>query len=666
MFWARPRSASGKVAAGADVIAVLPFEMSGPGLEGMGEGMVDLLSRNLDEVGAIRTVEPRTVLSNWRQRAGGAESDLAGGLAVGREVAAASILTGSVVVAGTEARLSGDLYTIDGARLAAVSVDGSSEDLLALVDSLSLALLREIWRSRAPLPRFDVAAITTGVPQAIRAYLEGARLYRASRWGAAKVAFERAVAADSLFASAHYMLARTLQWMTLEGRDDEVRGELDFAKRYSDRLPARERTLLYALEVGVTSRDEANDTLRDYLDRYPDDPEAAFILADNQFHIDESGGGITRFTRTVSERISGFDRVLDRDPSFVPALIHPLELSLASGDTVLIQRYMARLEIAAPNDSVALETYRAAAYAYHNPADVEALKHALSLVQRTDDANDLAWQARMALAAPLTRLAILRPAAQQRELIDWALSRLDGSGDARFQEFTLLLLNASGRVREAGELLHSYYEQVRPGRDPRTGYALMPIYLGYVDPSFYQRPEYDYVSEDAALRAQVLYAIDRGDRVAIRDAARSARDYSERSGAPFWSDVADAGEGFLRALNGEPEAGLAQVEAALGHFNRQSEPFWFRWLDWMSSYPETRADAVPMLQRSWPLDPVYEAPRQYLLGRAAAAEGDAESGRRAYQLFVDLVAGADSRFRVDARVDSARAAIDHLDKRSRP
>jgi serine/threonine-protein kinase len=107
----------GPVAPEAEVIAVLPFRASGVGLEVMGEGMVDLLARDLDAVGGVRTVDPRTVLSRWR-RVGGGGADLPQALKVGREVGAGSVLTGSVVEAGGRVRLDAELRSVAGQPLA--------------------------------------------------------------------------------------------------------------------------------------------------------------------------------------------------------------------------------------------------------------------------------------------------------------------------------------------------------------------------------------------------------------------------------------------------------------------------------------------------------------------------------------------------------------------
>ncbi|MEQ9570381.1 MAG: hypothetical protein RLN75_09345, partial [Longimicrobiales bacterium] len=59
------RSAEASVAPG---IAVMPFSVSGEGVEVWREGMMDLLSTNLDGVGGLRTIHTRTVLARWRER----------------------------------------------------------------------------------------------------------------------------------------------------------------------------------------------------------------------------------------------------------------------------------------------------------------------------------------------------------------------------------------------------------------------------------------------------------------------------------------------------------------------------------------------------------------------------------------------------------------------
>lgn len=659
-YWIRPSIAAGEVAAGADVIAVLPFDVRGEGLEVMGEGMVDLLSRNLDEVGAIRTIDPRTVLSRWRQRAaGGIELDDA--LQLGREVEAGSILWGSVTAVGGDVRITGDLYTLAGAELASVSVDGSAGDVLSLVDSFSVVLLRDVWRSKQPVPRFNVSAITTGNPAAIRAYLQGERFYRASQWDSAVAAFERAVSADSAFALAHYKTARALLW-TSGTNAERARQAANLAHQYGDRLPTRERTLVVAQQLRLTGRRaESSDTLAAYLNRYPDDPEAWFVVVDTDYHRREEADPLAVALMAPEDRLAPFDRVLQLDPSYTPALIHPLEISLESGDSALIDRYLSAVRAAAPADTLAQRGYQAVAHALQNPEDLEALTTALTLVFGVDPSTrDLAWQVRFAAQDPLVRSALHLSASQRTDFLDWLRARVhENPRDGYRVEFLGRLLIASGQLDAAWQELNSPELGTVISREHRQRATLMASDVGYVGSDYYDR-EGLVLSPGERLRVEFLAAIDRANREDLRDVIERARAREAEVDAPIWAVRAEAGDGFLRALDGEPALGLAQVDSALVRFNRQTEPFRFRWVEWLARYPETLAQALPIIERPWPGDPAYGVPLLFIRAAALEAEGDANGALQSYRHFVEVLSTADEGLLVHMHVDSARAAIRRL------
>ena len=99
---------------------MLPFHTSGPGIEFLGEGMVDLLATNLRGVGGINTVDPRTVVRQWGTARPGT-SDLTRALAAGRDLDAGSVVLGSAVSTGGRVRLAAALYSVDGAAAGAGS-----------------------------------------------------------------------------------------------------------------------------------------------------------------------------------------------------------------------------------------------------------------------------------------------------------------------------------------------------------------------------------------------------------------------------------------------------------------------------------------------------------------------------------------------------------------
>jgi len=307
----------GPVAPEAEVIAVLPFRTSGAGLDVMREGMVDLLARDLDAVGGVRTVDPRTVLRRWR-RVGGGGADLSQALKVGREAGAGSVLTGSVVEAGGRVRLDAELRSVAGLSLARARVDGPADSLLGLVDGLGLALLRDVWRSHEPMPNLRLGSLTTNSIEALRAFLEGERFYRLSMWDSAKTALTRAVQADTAFALAHMRLAMVFGWRDGMESQEYVQSGLA-ALRHADRLSERDRSLLRGYQLFSEINPAALDTARAYVRRYPDDIEARFLLGEILFHFNRL------FAFPPDSSIAAFETVLRLDSSLTPALIHPAE-----------------------------------------------------------------------------------------------------------------------------------------------------------------------------------------------------------------------------------------------------------------------------------------------------------------------------------------------------
>jgi DNA-binding SARP family transcriptional activator/TolB-like protein len=87
-------------------VAVLPFAVSGgPGVEYLRQGMVDLLSTNLDGAGALRTVDPRAVLAATQ---GGEDLTRSPtrARAIARRFGAGLYVLGEVVAAGERLRIS--------------------------------------------------------------------------------------------------------------------------------------------------------------------------------------------------------------------------------------------------------------------------------------------------------------------------------------------------------------------------------------------------------------------------------------------------------------------------------------------------------------------------------------------------------------------------------
>jgi serine/threonine-protein kinase len=635
--WLGLRQRDSAVTRGAEVIAVLPFRTSGPGTGLMSEGMVDLLSRNLDAVGSIRTVDPRSVLSRW-SKAGAAHGDLNSALGVGRALGAGSVLMGSVVAAGNQVRLTADLRSLGGQELARAQVEGPADSVLPLVDRLSFALLRNVWRSNEPVPYLRVSAITTQSADALRFYLQGEQYYRRTRFDSALVAFNRAVESDSTFALAHFRRAVVYGWSG--GYASQQSGAAAAAAlRFSDRLPDRDRALLHAYNLFEQGKPSAADTLRRHLASYPHDVDGWYLLGEVLFHSQP-------FTAAEPSTIlAAFDSVLSRDSTLTPAMLHPMELAIRSRDSVSYARYEKRFASAAAPETAPIgwairqvvwgEVSDSALAVLASGGPVSSVLQALYL--REDATSDL----------------ILRTGSRFT-----AAKRLD---DLEIQAFMAAGL---GRLREARRYADSIALTSPEAALPVLGY---PILLGLAqeeygghriaewrrNPPPGSESQYFIAMADLAQR-RITPALRRIDStLANRDTTVvPAVIRGQLTGARGWAlllqgDTVRAFAEFRRAL---------EMAAAAEDFI-VSAPWRFQFALALAARPETRVEGIRWLQNAFSHALVFPLTR-LALGRVYQSAGDRQAAAAAYTTFVRLWDKADPELQPYVR--EARAALRDL------
>src|SRR2546425_1590245 len=198
-------------------IAVLPFAIRGTGsFAYLAEGLVDLLSRNLDGAEGLRSVDPGTVLTTVVRSGGAAALDAEGGRAVARRLGAGLYVLGSVLAAGGRLRIQAVLYDqepLPSAAIPKASVEGDTLELFELVDRLSRDLL--VGRSRGVSTRLaQTAAVTTHSVSALKAYLAAERELRAGQdhFDSAVARFPSARAPGPSFAPAFFPPAVPAGW----------------------------------------------------------------------------------------------------------------------------------------------------------------------------------------------------------------------------------------------------------------------------------------------------------------------------------------------------------------------------------------------------------------------------------------------------------------------
>ena len=313
--WSAVHSRTGapeRVTGSSNRIAVLPFTVhGGTQVEYLREGIVDLLSRNLEGVEEVSSIDPATVMSTLRGATSDAALDLSSSRELVRRVGAGSFVLGSVTSAGPVLRLQAALYDAGEERTdpqAVASVEGDSASVLQLVDRLAAQLL--VNRRRDPANRLNqTAALTTHSLPALKSFLNAERSLRGRALDSAISGYQRAIGQDSTFALAYYRLAVAAGWGERHALAAEAVAQ---AVRVGGRLSERDRRLLGAYAVYRSGEpDEAERLYREILEHYPDDIEAEFQLGDLLFQYNPLRG------RSRLEARPLFDKVLALDPGFL-------------------------------------------------------------------------------------------------------------------------------------------------------------------------------------------------------------------------------------------------------------------------------------------------------------------------------------------------------------
>jgi DNA-binding SARP family transcriptional activator/tetratricopeptide (TPR) repeat protein len=352
-----------------EVVAVLPFRYHGGGEHAfLGEGIVRLLSTNLDGAGRIRTVDPRVLLGTIARD----QPDLARpatALALVSRFGAGVYVAGDIVEVGDRLRITAGTYAGSGRRAHdEVTVEGGTDEVLVLVDRLAAELLAR-WNVGPAARLTRLAAVTTPSIPALKAFLEGEHFYRTGRYNTAMEAFLRAIETDSAFALAHYRLSTSAVWAGVPELENAGRAS---AMRFRERLTPRDRWLVQAW---IARPDSAEGLYEAVLSRYPDEVEAWLQLAEIRFHWRPVHGVPARHAA------SAFERALRLEPDNVQAMIHLARLAAMDRDRDRFELLAGRLRRAGPGADLELELDALGAVPNGDPAARDAL---LDRAQRLD------------------------------------------------------------------------------------------------------------------------------------------------------------------------------------------------------------------------------------------------------------------------------------------
>ncbi len=669
--WLRGSGSAAPPPTPVEQVAVFPFEVNAPDAEYLREGMIDLLTAKLDGADALRGVDPRAVLHRLRpEDSSGLELPRA--TAVARDLDARYFVLGSAFRVGHRLRLHASLYDRDRADAPAgtATADGDPADVFGLVDQLARSLLAD--RFDEPSHRLSrVGAATTRSVEALKAYLEGERLYRKEDFAGASEAFLNATRIDPSFALAHYRVSTAAAWL----RSDSVsRAEADRAVALSATVPENEAMLMRAWRAYVYGEgDRAEAIYRTLVTERPTDTEAWYRLAEVLFHYGPTYG------HALTEAGDAFERLFQFEPDNLAAVVHLARVAAFQHDGARLDTLRRRArELGAP-ESEQLELSELSASLTGDRRLESTVRRALSLKEE----HLAEWIARAAIAFAedpdaARRLGLARQAAgssPQAVLTRILLAHAElaqGRWAAASAELDLLSTVAPALARELHIVLATLpFMTLHPGtlrallavtpdgvplspgyaapgqlslQPPWTGrYArgLLHAALGERGPALAiateleQPPAAGLRTRDDTLLLALRQQLARGLRVRVLERSGNTAAALRTLGPPRLPS--------LRVLPGimqHPTAAERFLRARLLHeLGRDDEA-----LRWLSSIPDPSG-----------YDAVYLAPSHLLQGTILEQRGDTTAAARHYERVAQLYAGAD-----DALQPMRRAALDAL------
>ncbi len=314
---------------GSVSIAVAPFEVLDPQLGLWKEGMVDVLSRNLDGAGPIRSVPPSASIKKWTGHA-----DRTVATQFGKRVGAQIVVYGQLQPAGRDL-VDAKAWVVDATR-DAQPIEVQFRDSIARMDRVTDSLSVKVLSAIGPYHSIGggrIASLGSGSLPAIKAFLQGSQYFRRTQWDSAAAAFREAVALDSTFGIAYLHLAQATGWQ--KGAGDPEGNTANQKAGQLNRPGLSLHDSLFLAAVGhygrvntrgvrnVSETRAAIGAMQAAVDKYPNDPEAWYMLGDMRYHGD--------LTVTDREALSYFDHAIAADSDFAPAYIHAIELASRYG-----------------------------------------------------------------------------------------------------------------------------------------------------------------------------------------------------------------------------------------------------------------------------------------------------------------------------------------------
>jgi serine/threonine-protein kinase len=560
--------------ADADLVAIARFDAADPGLEFWREGLVDILARDLDGAGPLRTVPPSVVLRRWEGR-----SDRPSAEALGERTRAGIVVFGNVVRRGADS-IEIRATVLDRARSTVdpdLAVTGTEDRIGELADSLGMRILRLLGQRRAIASARHISIGARSLP-ALKAFLQGEQFYRRGEIDSALAHYDRAITEDSTFALA----LRRMAWALGSGARTSARyaPSGDYIRRaviHNRGLSPRDSLLLWSDSVGQLPHDaptadvlignlfRAVSSLEELARRYPEDPAIWYELGERYAHTPMPAGDEAR-------ALAAFDRAIALDSGFAPAYMHTIRHAFQAGGAGLARRYAAAYvrqglpSAYTPDIHFALQIL-----------DSGVAAPGVQQVVRTGHASRLTWAAhehfRWAVDSEETAIALYREVAHGEHDFEGA-GRLWVDPLMRRQHLALALA-FRGHLREAVEAGTVLLNDPAASRWSHTSDPFPDLaFFGRLDPALVRRTlerafEVDWTTDGSPIVAP-RYLTGLPWLMLVQDEAMLQR-FVVRGSEMARASVGALGKARGRYFGGAAEAYLALVRADTAEAIRRFE-----------------------------------------------------------------------------------------------
>jgi len=321
-------------------IAVFPFEVKGSqDIQYLGEGIVDLIANQLDEIPNIQGTDPNTVFSQLQQSPITRQPKEAA--IISQNLGASKFILGTIVEINNLLNITAFKYNTKGELLARSTVKGDKkEDLLTIIDALIRGIVaKELETSGEEFN--SLAATLSEDMESLKTYLNGEQAYRAKDYENAYKLFVKATEIDSTFGLAWMRVADAAKW-DLESQADLYLITTNAIQKwgiYKEDMPKKWQEFYEATLLFQNGDKEAFDLYHKLIRRYG--AEYAFLngLGEYCLHINPIYG------KSELEAKTYFNQSIKLNKTNLEEIYHLVQTAYIEKDIKEIQKILTEFDV---------------------------------------------------------------------------------------------------------------------------------------------------------------------------------------------------------------------------------------------------------------------------------------------------------------------------------